>query len=137
MAAPAVWLPGDQVLPQRLTMSLVGTAAVVVIGLLGRVVAGDRAGLIAAGLAAAYPNLWINDGLVMAESLTALGMALLLTYRRLARFRVPAEVAIVVLAAVAVDAALDRWIRAGPAQDQPALEEQGSEAPVAGKVTPG
>ncbi len=83
VATPAVWLPGDPVLPQRLTMGLVGTGAVVVIGLLGRTIAGDRAGLIAAGIAALYPNLWINDGLVMSESLTALGVAtcLLLTYR--------------------------------------------------------
>lgn len=84
VATPAVWLPGKDPVPaQRYTMVLVGTAAVVVIGLLGRAVAGPRSGLLAAGLAAVYPNLWINDGVVMSESLTALGVAtcLLLTYR--------------------------------------------------------
>jgi 4-amino-4-deoxy-L-arabinose transferase-like glycosyltransferase len=68
---------------QRLEMAVVGAAAVALIGLLGRELAGDRAGLIAAGLAAVYPNLWMNDVLVMAEALTALLVAavLLATYR--------------------------------------------------------
>jgi 4-amino-4-deoxy-L-arabinose transferase-like glycosyltransferase len=68
---------------QRLEMAAVGAAAVAVIGLLGRELAGDRAGLLAAGIAALYPNLWMNDVLVMAESLTALLVAsvLLSTYR--------------------------------------------------------
>jgi 4-amino-4-deoxy-L-arabinose transferase-like glycosyltransferase len=70
-------------LAQRLTMTVFGAAVVLVIGLLGRAVAGDRAGLIAAGIAAVYPNLWINDGLVMSETLATLAVALaiLLTYR--------------------------------------------------------
>ena len=83
VATPAAMLAGENVLAQRLTMALVGTGAVMMIGLLGRQVAGDRAGLVAAGIAALYPNLWMNDGVVMSESLTALGMAtcLWLTYR--------------------------------------------------------
>jgi 4-amino-4-deoxy-L-arabinose transferase-like glycosyltransferase len=82
---PATALFGvpDDTLPQRLTMCLIGAAAVGVIGLLGRRVAGDAVGLTAAVLAAVYPNLFINDGIVMAESLTALLVAtvLLLAYR--------------------------------------------------------
>ena len=39
---------------------------------LGRRVAGDRAGLIAAGLAAVYPQLWINDGMLISESMYVL-----------------------------------------------------------------
>ncbi len=68
---------------QRLTMALVGVATVVMIGILGRRVAGERVGLLAAGLAALYPNLWVNDGLMMAESATALLVAsiLLALYR--------------------------------------------------------
>lgn len=68
---------------QRLEMAVVGAAAVAMIGLLARHVAGDRAGLLAAGLAAVYPNLWMNDVVVMAEALTALLVAavLLATYR--------------------------------------------------------
>jgi 4-amino-4-deoxy-L-arabinose transferase-like glycosyltransferase len=82
---PATALFGvpDDTLPQRLTMCLIGAAAVGVIGLLGRRVADDAVGWTAAVLAAVYPNLFINDGIVMAESLTALLVAtvLLLAYR--------------------------------------------------------
>ena len=82
---PATWLFGitTDVLAQRLTMAIVGTTAVVVIGLLGRAVAGPRVGLAAAAIAAVYPNLFMNDGIVMAESLAALtvALALLATYR--------------------------------------------------------
>ena len=84
VATPASWVTDDDwVIAQRVTMALVGTATVVVIGLIGRRLAGDRAGLLAAGLAAITPSLWINDGLIMAESLAALGTAacLLLGYR--------------------------------------------------------
>jgi 4-amino-4-deoxy-L-arabinose transferase-like glycosyltransferase len=74
---------GSHVLAQRLTMTVFGAGVVLLIGLLGRAVAGSRAGLIAAALAAVYPNLWINDGLVMSETLATLAVALaiLLTYR--------------------------------------------------------
>ncbi len=67
---------GRHLLAQRLTMTLFGAAVVLLIGLVGRTVAGDRAGLLAAGIAAIYPNLWINDGLVMSETLAALAVAL-------------------------------------------------------------
>ena len=48
------------------------------IGLLGRRLAGDRAGIVAAGIAALYPFLWINDAVVLSESLLALTTALML-----------------------------------------------------------
>ncbi len=67
--------PGSHVLEQRLAMCLVGALVVVMIGLLARVVAGRSAGLVAALIAAVYPGFWINDGLVMAESLTTLMVA--------------------------------------------------------------
>ena len=67
--------PGSHVLGQRLTMAVIGVAAVVVIGLLARSVAGPAAGLIAAGLAAVHAGFWINDGLVMAETLVTLATA--------------------------------------------------------------
>src|SRR5256885_2161402 len=44
----------------------------VVLGLLGRALGGSISGLIAAGVAALDPNLWMNDGLVMSESLAVL-----------------------------------------------------------------
>ena len=56
-----------------------------VIGMTGRrlatslgAVAAERIGLVAAAIAAVYPNLWINDSLVMSESLAMLLVALAL-----------------------------------------------------------
>jgi 4-amino-4-deoxy-L-arabinose transferase-like glycosyltransferase len=63
-------------LDHQIFSCLLGTATVVFVGLIGRRVAGDRAGLIAAALAAVYPNFWISDGLVMSETLTVLVAAL-------------------------------------------------------------
>lgn len=73
----------DSILADRLAMAVVGTVVVVVIGLLGRKIAGDRAGLIAAALAAVYAALWLSDGAIMSESLGALlvAVAILLAYR--------------------------------------------------------
>lgn len=64
-------------------MSVLGAAVVVLIGLLGRRVAGERVGLLAAGIAAVYPNLWANDGLAVSETLEALmvAVAILVAYR--------------------------------------------------------
>jgi len=68
----------DSATTQRLASGLLGVATVVVIGLLARRLAGPRAGLLAAGFAAVYPMLWINDGMLQAESLYALLIALML-----------------------------------------------------------
>jgi hypothetical protein len=74
----------DPVPWQRLVTVLCGIATVFVIGLLGRRVGGDRVGLVAAAIAAVYPNLWMNDGLVMSESISVLMVSLvLLTMLRL------------------------------------------------------
>ncbi len=59
-------------------MTLLGIAAIAVIGLAGRRLAGPIAGLVAAALAAIYPNLWVNDSLVMSESLAILIVAVAL-----------------------------------------------------------
>ena len=66
----------------RAVSCLLGAAAVWLIGLLGRRVAGPRVGLVAAALAAVYPQLFMVDGTVIAESLYAplLVMTLLLAY---------------------------------------------------------
>jgi 4-amino-4-deoxy-L-arabinose transferase-like glycosyltransferase len=71
------WSPDNHV-PYRLATVLLGAAAVAVIGLTARRLAGDRAGLVAAGLAALYPNLWVNDVLLFSESMYALTIALVL-----------------------------------------------------------
>ena len=63
---------------QRMVTVACGVATVAVIGLVGRRVAGNRAGLVAAAIAALYPNLWLSDGLVMSESVSCLLIALAL-----------------------------------------------------------
>ena len=68
----------DIVAWQRFGMTLIGIATVAVVGLVGRRLAGPRAGLVAAAIAAVYPNLWINDSLVMSESLACLIVAVAL-----------------------------------------------------------
>ena len=67
----------------RFEMMLLGLAGIVLIALLARRLAGDAAGLIAAGLAALYPYLWINDTLIMSETVAVLCVvgALLLTFQ--------------------------------------------------------
>ena len=94
---PAAWLwrddPGStgnadhRILAERLTMALAGAATVFAIGMAARRLVVDldtypddrtarRVGLWAAALAAVYPGLWINDGLLMSESIGALTIAL-------------------------------------------------------------
>lgn len=70
-------------LAHQLWSCLLGTCTVVVTGLLGRRLAGPRTGLVAAGLAAVYPNLWIYGGLVAPEALSLLmaALTLLAAYR--------------------------------------------------------
>jgi 4-amino-4-deoxy-L-arabinose transferase-like glycosyltransferase len=62
-------LGADGLLAQKLLLGLAGTLTVVLVGLLARRVAGDRAGLTAAAVAAVYPLLWLADGSLMSESL--------------------------------------------------------------------
>ena len=69
---------GDSYVADRVTTSLIGVAAIVAVGLLARRVAGPRAGLIAAALAAAYPVLIGADGSVMSETLLGLLVAVTL-----------------------------------------------------------
>ena len=57
---------------QRATNTIVGIAVVPLIALLARRLAGRRVAVIAAVIAALYPNLWMNDSLVMAESISTL-----------------------------------------------------------------
>lgn len=67
----------------RVMCCLLGAAATFSVGLVGRRVAGERSGLIAAGLAAAYPMLIVLDGGVRNESLYVLliALSLLFAYR--------------------------------------------------------
>ena len=67
--AGADLLGADGYLSHRLLAGLIGTVTVVLTGLLGRRVAGPRAGLLAAGIAAISPMLITADGSLMSETL--------------------------------------------------------------------
>jgi 4-amino-4-deoxy-L-arabinose transferase-like glycosyltransferase len=84
---PAAWLTDNDLVAMRLTNCVIGTGAVAAIAFLVRRLTGPRTALTAAALAALYPGLWINDGVLMAESLAALAVAvvLLAAYRLHAR----------------------------------------------------
>jgi hypothetical protein len=62
----------------RVVSCLIGTGTVGAVGFLGRRVGGEPVGLVAAGLAAVYPLLWVVDGSLMSESLYGLMIALTL-----------------------------------------------------------
>ena len=73
----------DSYQAHRVVVALIGTATIAGAGLVARQVAGERAGLIAAALAAASPVLISADGAVMSETLLGLlvVLAALLAYR--------------------------------------------------------
>jgi 4-amino-4-deoxy-L-arabinose transferase-like glycosyltransferase len=60
---------------QKLVVCFIGASTVAFAGLAGREAGGERVGLIAAGVAAFYPFLWVADGSLLAESLYAAFMA--------------------------------------------------------------
>lgn len=53
-------------------------ASIVVIGLIGRHLGGNRCGLIGASIAALYPSFWIQDGRLLSEPLAILLIALVI-----------------------------------------------------------
>jgi 4-amino-4-deoxy-L-arabinose transferase-like glycosyltransferase len=67
----------------RLAGSVFGAVTIVALALLGRRLANDRAGLLAAAIAAVYPMLVTADGALMSETLygALLALALLAAYR--------------------------------------------------------
>jgi 4-amino-4-deoxy-L-arabinose transferase-like glycosyltransferase len=75
----------------RLIGLLTGGASITAVGLLGRRVAGMRAGLIAAGVAALYPILIAADGAMMTESTygALAAFSMLVAYRLLDRPSLP------------------------------------------------
>lgn len=72
------WLGLHSTLTYQMWSAVLGAMTVVVVGCTGRRIASARVGLIAAVLAAGYPNFWINDGLVMSETLTLLLAAIVI-----------------------------------------------------------
>lgn len=84
LALAAASLAGfKSILAHQVWSALLGTLTIGVTGLTARRLAGARAGLVAAAIAAVYPNFWFSDALVMSETLVLLAMAttLLLAYR--------------------------------------------------------
>ncbi len=77
----------ESVLVHQLWSCLLGAGAVAMTGLAGREVAGARAGLIAAAIAAISPSFWFNDALLMSESMTLVVTAAIvyIAYRFLRR----------------------------------------------------
>ncbi len=63
---------------QRYALALLGVVTVLVIAFTIRRVIGDRAALIAGLIAAVYPNLWVNDGLIMSETMFLLAFTVAL-----------------------------------------------------------
>jgi 4-amino-4-deoxy-L-arabinose transferase-like glycosyltransferase len=77
LMAPLSWM--DHPEPwQRIVTVVCGVATIVVLAAVARRVAGERAAVVAAWIAALYPNLWMNDGLVMSESISTLCIAAVL-----------------------------------------------------------
>jgi 4-amino-4-deoxy-L-arabinose transferase-like glycosyltransferase len=84
MLGVASFLGLDSPAAHRVLTALVGGVTIVLVALVARRLAGDRAGLVAAGIAAAvYPNLWVNDSLILSESLYSafIALTLLTAYR--------------------------------------------------------
>jgi 4-amino-4-deoxy-L-arabinose transferase-like glycosyltransferase len=84
LAIPSVLTGGHaSQLTDLLWSAVLGTATIALIGVTGREIAGPRVGLIAAGIAAAYPNLWVHDGGLLSETMAIFTatLVILLAYR--------------------------------------------------------
>ena len=81
------WLGQHSWLAQQTLAAVVGTLTVGAVGLAGRRIGGVRVGLIAAGIAALYPGLWVYERAILSETLLLLGIAvmILVAYRFWAR----------------------------------------------------
>ena len=76
-------LGGHTWLPMQLASAAMGTGTVLMVGLAGRRIAGDRAGLVAAGIAAVYAGFWIYERALLSETLLLFEIAVMviLAYR--------------------------------------------------------
>jgi 4-amino-4-deoxy-L-arabinose transferase-like glycosyltransferase len=93
---PPVWalvltavtvLKVDSWLDHQLFSAVLGSSTVLLVGLAGRRIGGDRTGLIAAGIAAIYTGLWIYERSLLSETLlmTIIAATILLAYAFRAR----------------------------------------------------
>jgi 4-amino-4-deoxy-L-arabinose transferase-like glycosyltransferase len=97
---PVALFHGPQ-LAMRFTMLILGVVTIALVGLVARELAGPRVGLVAAALAAADPNLWVNDGLIMSEAAGTLLTTALLGLCYLVLRRGPTRASILGLGVVA------------------------------------
>ena len=95
------------VLQQQVVSVLLGAPAIVLMGLLGREVRSQRVGLLAATATAGYAFIWVNDGLMMAET-AAIAMATATMLVGVRFWKDPSRGAAVVLGVVGGLAALTR-----------------------------
>lgn len=65
---------------QRATNTIVGIAVIPLVAMVARRIGGRRVGVIAAVLAAVYANLWMNDSLIMSETVSTLMLVLALWF---------------------------------------------------------
>lgn len=68
----------DGVTDHRLAAAVMGAGTVAIIGIVVWKLAGERAGIVAAVIAAAYPMLWINDAILLGETAAQFATALFL-----------------------------------------------------------
>ena len=97
----------DTLLSMQIAAALIGTVTVVIIAVAAREIAGDRVGLTAAAIAALYPNLWLWERELAAETLVLplAAAAILAAYRFL---RAPRTSTLIALAATCAVLTLTR-----------------------------
>jgi len=101
------WFGGRSLLIQQVASALLGVASIIVAGFLGRSLRSNRVGLIAAALVAGYANIWINDGLIMSETIAVL-FTLIVTFFGLRFWRQPSKLNAVIFGVGGALAALTR-----------------------------
>ena len=82
LAIPSLVWPGHAATPtvDMIWSCVLGAGTVAVCGLAGREIAGPRVGLLAAALAAIYPNVWVHDGMLLSETAALFTTAALLLF---------------------------------------------------------
>lgn len=107
LLAGLVKLGADAITTQKVLLCFVGAGTVGLVGLAGREALNERVGLIAGGIAAIYPFLWVIDGSLMSETLYAFLIAAAL-WLGLRLARAPSLGVAAALGAIAGLAALTR-----------------------------
>ena len=77
------WLGQHSWFSQQILACVIGSATVLLVGLCARQLTGDRAGLVAAGIAAVYAGLWVYERALLSEVLLLpeIAVFILLVYR--------------------------------------------------------